>query len=401
MPETTESELIQNGAMWPDDFHDCIPRIAEVARLDLVIPEGIRDRVAAATSELLVPPSLLDDCVAALVSGNLVLQGPPGTGKSSLARALATAFNVDLLPVTAHEDWSTFEIIGRQELRVDDQGNEEIVAVNGHFTEAVVRCAGNIPRHADDPSSAQATWLMVDELNRAHPDKAFGELFSVLGADEPVPITLAYQPSGNDLLTVPRRFRIIATINSIDRQFVNALSQGLRRRFTFLAFDVPPRREKGETWGEGSSPAAQEYTIVMERAANRAARRLGQDGDAMRAHLAEPAIREIVGRLFDVVERVRYASDDSSDPFVPVATAPLIDTVELYLIRVAQEGFDLGKSESALDWATSAKLVPLFDAGSVNRERLAHLADTLPQPFDQQTGRAMREIHSDGLFYVE
>src|SRR5207302_757537 len=86
-----------------------------------------------------------------------MVEGPPGTGKSSLARALAAAFEADLMAVTAHEDWSTFEVIGRQELRVRDNGAEEIVAVNGHFTEAAVRCAGQIPHNADDPSHPQAT----------------------------------------------------------------------------------------------------------------------------------------------------------------------------------------------------------------------------------------------------
>jgi 5-methylcytosine-specific restriction protein B len=260
--EASAQDLIKNHAMWPDDFHDCIPRIAEVANLDLDIPADLTERIAKAAETLLVDAAFLDECAAALIAGNVVLQGPPGTGKSTLARALADAFNVELVSVTAHDDWSTFEVIGRQELRVDDHNNEEIVPINGHFTEAVIRCAGSIPSHTDNPTKRQATWLLVDELNRAHPDKAFGELFSVLGADEPVDITLGYQVKGNDVLVVPRRFRIIATVNSIDKQFVNALSQGLRRRFTFLTFDVPPRRGAGELWGSNDSLATREFSVV-------------------------------------------------------------------------------------------------------------------------------------------
>ena len=401
MPETSEADLIENRAMWPDDFHDCIPRIEEVARLDLDIPQDLSDRLAAEVEDLLVPASLLDECVAALVSGNLVLQGPPGTGKSTLARALAAAFNVDLLPVTAHEDWSTFEIIGRQELRVDDDNNEEIVPVNGHFTEAVIRCAGKIPGHTDNAENPQATWLMIDELNRAHPDKAFGELFSVLGTDDPVPVTLGYQRSGNDVLVVPRRFRIVATINSIDKQFVNALSQGLRRRFTFLTLDIPPRRVGDQSWGSDSSLATREFAVVRDRAVSRAARRTGRDAADLQEHMNQPGVRELMETLFEIVERVRYAGDESFDPFIPVATAPLIDTTELYLIRAIQQDLELLAAPDALDWAAAAKLVPLFDAGSVNRERLGNLAESLPEPFNRLTRRAMLEIQSDGLFYVE
>ena len=134
--------------------------------------------------------------------------------------------------MTAHEDWTVFDVVGRLELSITAERKEEIRPVNGFFTEAVIRCANNIVRHFDEPEEPQAEWLLIDELSRAHLDKAFGELFTVLGTDDLVPITLPHQKPGNRDLVIPRRFRIIATLNSVDRQFVNSLSQGLRRRFT-------------------------------------------------------------------------------------------------------------------------------------------------------------------------
>lgn len=400
MPEATASGLIANNAMWPDDFRPAIPRIREVAEIDLDIPADLDERLANRAQGLLVPEGFLGQCAAALVAGHLVIQGPPGTGKSSLARALADAFNSELLPVTAHEDWSTFEVVGRQELRVDADGKEEIISVDGHFTEAVIRCAGRIPSHFDDPVNPQAEWLLIDELNRAHPDKAFGELFSVLGSDEPVEITLGYQRAGNDTLAVPRRFRIIATINSVDKQFVNALSQGLRRRFTFLTLDIPNQRAAGEAWGTGASIATREYTVSCDAAVRRAARKSGRSIGDLSAHVASNVVAERLHSLFGIVERVRYATADGDDPYVPIGTAPLIDAIELYLIAGSQHGFDIDKNASTLDWATSAKLVPLLDAGGVNREKLRHFATTLPVPFDGVTRRAILEIESDGLYSV-
>jgi 5-methylcytosine-specific restriction protein B len=399
--EASAHDLISNRAMWPDDFHDCITRIGEVASLDLDMPPDLHQRLVAETSGLLVDPALLDECLAALIAGHIVLQGPPGTGKSTLARALASAFNVELLAVTAHDDWSTFEVIGRQELRVDADSNEEIVPVNGHFTEAVIRCAGKIPAHVDNPSKTQATWLLIDELNRAHPDKAFGELFSVLGTDQPVDITLGYQKKGNDVLVVPRRFRIVATVNSIDKQFVNALSQGLRRRFTFLTFDIPPRRPAGVEWGSPSSLATKEFTVVATLAVERAARRTRRAKADLHAYLNEPQVNVLLGGLFAIVERVRYATNESDDPFVPVGTAPLIDTIELFLLRSNQENLAASAAGRFLDWATSVKFVPLLDAGSINREKLARLAESLTAPFDALTRRGILAIESDGLFYVQ
>jgi len=398
------NELIENQAMSPDDFHACIPRIREVAAVDLAVPADLHAKLVVGARNLLIPQTLLEECAAALISGNVVLQGPPGTGKSSLARVLANAFNVELLPVTAHEDWSTFEVIGRQELRAKADGTEQIVPVNGHFTEAVIRCAGKIPKHLDNPVNQQATWLLIDELNRAHPDKAFGELFSVLGTDQPVNITLAYQDPGNNDLVVPRRFRIIATINSIDKQFVNSLSQGLRRRFTFLTMDIPAKRNAGESWGStaaDASLASREFTAVQTEAAARASRRTGKSAADVLSFISDAVVAAMIKQLFDLVERVRYAKGDAADPYVPIGTAPLIDTVELFLIRAAGMNMALASAGSALDWAVSAKLVPLLDAGMVNREKLASLALSLTAPFDKSTKKGMLEIASDGLFYVE
>ena len=401
MSEATENDLIHNRAISPDDFHDCIPRITEVAENDLIVPDDLADRLTTEATDLLIPPKLLDECAAALISGNVVLQGPPGTGKSSLARALAKAFNVEVLPVTAHEDWSTFEVIGRQELRATEGGSEQIIPVNGHFIEAVIRCAGMIPKYQDNPANKQATWLLIDELNRAHPDKAFGELFSLLGSDKPVPITLAHQDPSNNQLVVPRRFRIIATINSIDKQFVNSLSQGLRRRFTFLTMDIPPKRDDGEDWGGPASLASREYTTVQNKAVARAHRRTGKSAADLRAYITDDHVTNMVKEVFRLLEKVRYAKEEDAAPFIPVGTAPLIDTVELFLIRAVRNSLDLGEAGSDLDWAVSVKLVPLFDAGMVNRDKVAAMAQGLPVPLNGRTKRAILEIASDGLFYVE
>lgn len=395
---TQTSAFIANHGMSPDDFHDAIPRMLEVKDERLEVPTDVVARLQAAAGDLLVEPSLLQELGAALLAGNVVLQGPPGTGKSTLARAVAAAYNVDLYSVTAHEDWSTFEVIGRQELRVDEHGREDIIPVNGHFTEAAIRCAGNIPRHQDDPSEPQATWLLIDELNRAHPDKAFGELFSVLGTAEPVDITLPHQREGNNVMVTPLRFRIIATINSVDKQFVNSLSQGLRRRFTFLTVGIPAQRPASEDWFAGTSLAAREFRMVQDAAARRAAAALDRTEQDLLDFLREPTVQGVLVSLFEVLERARYATVDSSFPFVPVGTAPIIDTVELFLIRAMQDKIDAAHAGNTLDWAASVKLVPLFEAGGVETTRLLVLAGSLPSPFTKKTRAAIQAVASDGLY---
>jgi hypothetical protein len=410
MAEAAEQALIDEGALPPDDFHDAIERIGEVAEYDVELPTDLSKRLEDAVQDLLVAPELLQAGAAALATGHLVIQGPPGTGKSSLARALASAFGASVMPVTAHEDWTTFEVIGRQELQVNSDGREEIVPMNGFFTEAAIRCAGAVVRHFDNPDEPQAVWLLIDELNRAHLDKAFGELFSVLGTDDRVPTTLGFQREGNRELITPARFRILATLNSVDKQFVNSLSQGLKRRFTFITMDIPPPKRSDEAYGnlgKGASTGSREFTVVIQRAGARVARRLNRPGVDLKL-VKQQLIDELMGgardtvtALFDLAAQTRYAKRESGTPFLPVGTAQLIDTVELFLTRVRMQSADASQYGQLMDWAASVKLAPLFDADTITENDLKSFAEKLGSPFDNWTKRELMQIVAAGSYFVD
>ena len=411
MPDVSEETLIDQGAIPPTEFHDKIERIREIADYDIDLPPDLSARLDKSTQGLLIAPETLRAAAAALRVGHVVLQGPPGTGKSSLARALCDAFQVSTLPVTAHEDWTVFDVIGRLELRLHSDRKEEIVPVNGYFTEAVVRCANSIVRNFDDPSEPQAEWLLIDELNRANMDRAFGELFSVLGTDTALPITLPHQREGNRDLVIPRRFRIVATLNSFDRQFVNNLSQAIRRRFTFITVNIPDRRPDNVAWSSTANPAGlaiQEFRIVVQRVAARVAKRLAsldtsktqQVMGEIQGRLAGPLALQ-VGRLFDLVERVRYAGPEQSVPHLPIGTAQIIDTAELFVLRLMQDKVPDEGAGDILDWAVSVKIVPLFDTDVVAPEALKEFAGTLTEPFDNATRRELLGIMAAGMHFVE
>jgi len=410
MAEVKEDELVEDGALPPDDFHESIERIQEVAGYDIEIPEDLIERLNQAAEHLLIPAETLLSAMTALLTGHLILQGPPGTGKSSLARALCRAFNCSVLPVTANENWSSFEVIGRQELRITKDG-ETIVPVNGFFTEAVVRCASAIVRHFDEPSEPQAEWLLIDELNRSHVDKAFGELFTVLGTDELVPITLSHQAMGNRELITPKRFRIIATLNSIDRQFVNSLGQGLKRRFTFITIDVPSPLKSEENWSDdnvNASQASREFLIVQRKAAERIAKRLAlgdeqkyQDHQKALLDLLRNQSKKALEALFTLVATVRYADAGSKAPFLPIGTAQMIDVAELFMTRAYMENAEENQLLTLIDWAVSIKLAPLFDADTVNVAELDDFAKALPEPFNHLTRKEIQQIVAAGLYFVE
>lgn len=410
MSDINESELVNSGAIPPTDFHDSIERLREIAQYDLDLPNDFDARLAEATSQLVVPDDILRSAAAAIRVGHLVLQGPPGTGKSSLVRALAKAFNASTFAVTAHEDWTIYDVIGRLELRLTEDRKEEIIPVNGALTEAVIRCGNNVVQHFDDPNHPQAEWLLIDELNRAHLDKAFGELFSVLGTDELVPINLPHQKDGNRELVIPKRFRIIATLNSYDKQFVQSLSQAIRRRFTFISLDVPPKKSSSDTWHydlTSTSPAIREFSFVIHRAACRIAKRecsmipdtMNSTADKILENvIASHLIR--ISTLFDIVETVRYASESEGNPHLPIGTAQLIDTVELFLTRFRQDGQVEMNADLNIDWAASVKLAPLFESDVLEPDQLVKFSEVLPSPFSSQFARQLLIIAASGMHFV-
>jgi 5-methylcytosine-specific restriction protein B len=410
MAAIDEKQLIESGAIPPTDFHEAIERLREIAQYDLEIPSDLNDRLKNAVQGLVVPSDVLRAAAAAISVGHVVVQGPPGTGKSSLIRALAAAFNVSVYGVTAHEDWTIYDVIGRLELRLTKDRKEEIVPVNGAFTEAVIGCGNNIVQHFDDPTRPQAEWLLIDELNRAHLDKAFGELFSVLGTDELVPINLPHQKDGNRELVIPRRFRIVATLNSYDKQFVQSLSQAIRRRFTFISLDVPRKRPNNTPWNfdlNHVSPAIREFSLVIQRAALRVARRQcslnPENLSEAAATLQDSLISHHVGRLralFDVMEIVRYAGDGADVPHLPIGTAQLLDTVELFLTRSLQDNLEEGNSDQHIDWAASVKLAPLFESDILGPEQLSNFAKALSVPLWSQFRRELLVIAASGMYFV-
>jgi MoxR-like ATPase len=205
----------------------------------------------------------------------------------------------------------------------------------------------------------------------------------------------------------PRRFRIIATLNTVDRQFVNSLSQALRRRFTFITVDIPSKKPDTEAWGhaEATSLASREFTLVAQKAIERVARRVAEEDEInekkqeLEGVLYGDGLASLTG-LFDLVARMRYAQTTDQVPYIPIGTAQMIDTVELFLMRVVIENTIVAELSQVMDWAASVKIAPLLDSDTINNEDLERLAASLATPFNRRFRSEIMQIASAGMYYV-
>ena len=209
-----------------DDEDDAIP--APPATLEAIeIPE-FQDLIG-------IDPCVYRQIQAALRAGkqHLMFYGPPGTGKTSLARNIAATLHATWRLITGSADWTSQDVIGGYQ----PIGDGKIAFIPGVLL-----------RDFDRP-------LIIDELNRCDIDKVIGPLFTVLAGHA---TTLPYRvdvtnPASPQYVILPQSkpesgahefapttaWRIIATINSIDKASLYQMSYALTRRFAWIYVDAP------------------------------------------------------------------------------------------------------------------------------------------------------------------
>jgi 5-methylcytosine-specific restriction protein B len=226
---------------------------------EMIVGLHFPDTMATSLSDL------LQQIEAALNAGNHVMfTGPPGTGKTELAEQVAehlAAEHEDLFTgahlTTATADWSTFETIGGYMPARNGEGELEFRA-------------GQLLRRFKRNDHQRNDITVIDEINRADIDKAFGQLFTVLsgqkvylpyeveggnevmirsaaGTDRSADIDESVAENGDETVDelpeeefiIPESWRLMATMNSYDKTSLYDMSFAFMRRFTFIRVGAP------------------------------------------------------------------------------------------------------------------------------------------------------------------
>jgi len=304
---------------------------------------------------------------AALKSGkNIIFIGPPGTGKTKIAKNVAQQLSqkneiVDGFTfTTATADWTTFDTIGGYHPKKEEATTLEFKP--GIF----LRCF-------KEDNEIVNKWLLIDEINRADIDKAFGQLFSVLSEDNvelqftnknEENISIKYvsddelEEYADSSFYVTKNWRLLATMNTYDKASLYEMSYAFMRRFAFIDVSVPSDEidkelidEYIECWnGLTQENVKEDFKIKIARIWQS----LNDDGRAIGPAIVEDILRFLTqAENVDMADALALYGLPQLEGLIKSKQEDLIQNLSDYidekekLYQIANERFevDIGESE--------------------------------------------------------